>query len=114
MIMANRINPVDQGMVGRINGKTNEKTGEAGAARGIAADPSSVRKDTGHVGGGDTVELTSSARLLERVEKSLAGMPDLDSSRIEAVRSAIERGDYSIDAERIAEALLKSDQALGK
>lgn len=112
--MANRINPVDQGMVGRINGKTNEKTGEAGAARGIAADPSSARRDSGQVGGSDTVELTSSARLLERVEKSLAGMPDLDSSRIEAVRSAIERGDYSIDADRIAEALLRSDRELGK
>lgn len=111
--MANQINPVDQGMVGRINGKTSDKAGEAGAARGIADAPS-ARKDAGAIGGGDTVELTSSARLLERVEKSLAGMPELDASRIEAVRSAIERGDYSIDADRIAEALLRSDRELGK
>lgn len=111
--MTNRINPVDQGMVGRINGKTSDKTGDAGAARGIA-DAAPARKDAGPIGGGDTVELTSSARLLERVEKSLAGMPELDASRIEAVRSAIERGDYSIDADRIAEALLRSDRELGK
>lgn len=111
--MANRINPVDQGMVGRINGKTSDKTGEAGAARGVAGDPS-FRKDAGQAAGSDTVALTSSARLLERVEKSLAGMPELDASRIEAVRSAIERGDYRIDADRIAEALLGFDRALGK
>lgn len=111
--MANRINPVDQGMIGRINGRASEKSGEAGSARGVSGDSPLSRKDGGTVAG-DTVELTSSARLLERLEKSLAGMPELDTSRIESVRAAIERGDYQIDADRIAEALMKSDRELGE
>lgn len=112
--MANRINPVDQGMVGRINGKISDKTGDTGATRGIAGEGPALNKDRGTVAMSDTVELTSSAKLLERLEKSLAGMPDLDPSRVEAVRTAIQQGDYQIDAERIAEAILRSDQELGK
>lgn len=112
--MANRINPVDQGMVGRINGKISDKTGDTGATRGIAGEASSVDRDRGTVAMSDTVELTSSAKLLERLEKSLAGMPDLDQSRVEAVRTAIQQGDYQIDADRIAEAILRTDQELGK
>lgn len=112
--MANRINPADPGMIGRINGKTSDKAGESGATRGVSGDTGAAGKEAGRTGGVDTVELTSSARLLERLEKSLAAMPDLDTSRIEAVKTAIERGDYRIDAERIADALLRSDRELPK
>lgn len=108
--MANRINPADHGMIGRINGKTSDKAGESGGTRGVTGDARTAGKDAREAGGADTVALTSSARLLERVEKSLAAMPELDTSRIEAVKLAIERGDYRIDAERIADAILRSER----
>lgn len=112
--MANRINPVDQGMVGKINGKVSEKTEDSGIARGISGDIPSGRKESVTAARDDSVKLTSSAKLLERVEKSLAAMPDIDASRIDAVRTAIKQGDYQIDAERIADAILRSDRELGK
>lgn len=112
--MANRINPVDQGMVGRINGKMSEKTGDAGIARGVTGDTTSTRDNAGTVVGSDRVELTSSAKLLERLEKSLASMPELDTTRVDAVRTAIQQGDYRIDAEKIADAILRSDREFGK
>jgi negative regulator of flagellin synthesis FlgM len=59
---------------------------------------------------GETVELTSSAKLLERLEKTLASLPEIDRARVEAVKTAIENGDYQIDADRIADALLRADR----
>jgi negative regulator of flagellin synthesis FlgM len=112
--MTNRINPADQGMIGRINGKTSDKAGESGGTHGVTGDARTAGKDGREARGTDTVELTSSARLLERLEKSLAAMPELDTSRIEAVKLAIERGDYRIDAERIADAILRSERELPK
>ncbi|MEX2257914.1 MAG: flagellar biosynthesis anti-sigma factor FlgM [Woeseia sp.] len=64
--------------------------------------------------GSDTVALTSSAKLLERLEKTLASLPDIDRSRVEAVKSAIEHGEYQIDADKIAEAMLRTDRQFGE
>jgi negative regulator of flagellin synthesis FlgM len=62
---------------------------------------------------GEKVELTSSARLLERQEKSFASLPEIDRARVEAVKTAIANGEYQIDAGRIAAALLRTEQQLG-
>jgi negative regulator of flagellin synthesis FlgM len=60
----------------------------------------------------DTVELTSGAQLLARLEKTLATLPDIDAARVDKVKTAIASGDYFIDAEKIADALLRSDKEL--
>lgn len=109
--MSNRINPVDQGMLGKIG----EKIGEAGNAK--KAGVTNPQADAGNAAAGsrgDTVELTSGAKLLERLDKTLAELSAVDSARIDAVRSAIESGDYSIDAEKIADAIIRFDQELGE
>jgi negative regulator of flagellin synthesis FlgM len=109
--MSNKINPVDQGMLGKIG----DKIGEATNAKKVGNDKSQV--DAGGAAAtntSDTVELTSSAKLLERLDKTLAELSAVDATRIDAVRSAIESGDYSIDAEKIADAMIRFDQELGE
>jgi negative regulator of flagellin synthesis FlgM len=109
--MSNRINPAEYAMLNKIN----EKSGETGSTRKVAADSvvsgKEVRKQPV---ASDTVELTSDAQLLERLEKTLASLPEIDSARVEAVRTAIKSGDYVIDADNIASALLRTDRELGK
>ncbi|WP_156762929.1 flagellar biosynthesis anti-sigma factor FlgM [Woeseia oceani] len=63
--------------------------------------------------GSDTVELTSGAKLLERLDKTLSSLPDIDASRVEAVKTAIAKGDYEIDASKIADALIRSEREFG-
>lgn len=109
--MSNRINPVDQGMLGKIG----DKIGEAGNAK--KAGVSAPQPDAGKAASGgsvDTVELTSGAKLLERLDKTLAELSAVDSTRIDAVRSAIESGDYTIDADKIADAIIRFDRELGE
>lgn len=108
--MTNRIGPVDQGEIGKVGNKvedtatTRKISGDAGASQGASKSPVSTS---------DTVELTSSAKLLERLEKTLASLPDVDAARVADVKAAIENGNYEIDADAIADALLRFDRSIG-
>lgn len=108
--MSNRINPMDQGLLGKIG----SKVGETGSARKATTD-SAVKDKEGsrETRSTDTVELTSGGKLLARLEKTLASLPEIDSGRVEAVKAQIEKGEFQIDADKIAEALLRTDRELG-
>lgn len=98
----------------RLLGKIGDKIGETGTAKTVNPDsPARSRESAQQAGTGDTVQLTSSAKLLERLEKTLASMPEIDSARVAAVKAQIENGEYQIDVEKIADALIRADQEFG-
>lgn len=98
----------------RLLGKIGDKPGETGTTRSVNPDASVRARESGQPAStGDTVELTSSAKLLERLEKTLASLPDIDSSRVAAVKAQIENGEYQIDVEKIADALIRTDKEIG-
>ena len=109
--MTNKIGPPDQSMIGKIGNKIEEAgtgnrvTPEKGPTGG--ARPSSDSAS-------DTVKLTSGAQLLERLEKSLESLPAVDSQRVAEIRSAIESGDYEINSQAIADAMMRFERSLGE
>lgn len=107
--MSDRINPMTQGLPGKIAERMN---GAGGTKR--AGDTAPAR-DSGTPAGtdADRVELTAGGRLLERLEKSFAALPEIDRARVEAVKTAISNGEYEIDAAQIAAALIRTDRQLG-
>lgn len=109
--MSNRIIPVDQGMLGKISnkpGKASAPAVESGPTQSTQK-PAQQEKSTS-----DTVEVTGSGKLLAQAEETLASIPTIDSAKVAEVRQAIEDGDYVIDADRITDALLRSDLELSK
>ncbi len=107
--MSNRINSVDPVLLGRIG----DKTGDTGTLKKVSTDASARDQEvTRQTNTDDTVELTNNAKLLERLEKTLAALPDIDDARVEAVKAQIANGEYQIDSEKIVEALLRTDQEL--
>jgi negative regulator of flagellin synthesis FlgM len=64
------------------------------------------------VSSGDDVQLTRAATSLKQVETQLAGLPDVDRARVDAVRQRIESGSYQMDANRIADRLLRFEREL--
>ena len=81
----------------------------------IAADAAAPEKAAeASVSTNDTVNLTSSAKLLERLDKTLASLPAVDAGRVAEIKQAIENGDYHIDADAIAEAMIRLDRSLGE
>ena len=107
--MSNRINPMDQGVLGKVG----SKVGDTSSTRKVDGSQSTGIQDAAQgASTGDTVELTSSAKLLARLEKTLAAIPDVDASRVAEVKRQIENGEYQIDAGKIAEAMLRMDQEI--
>ena len=78
------------------HGNTNSPAGEAAAAPGQS----------------DRISLTGQARQLQELEARLASQPVVDSQRVEAVRSAVENGTFTINPQRIADKLMSLEEAL--
>lgn len=47
------------------------------------------------------------AARLQRIEAGLAGIPEVDQSRVQAIRQRLESGAYKVDAQRLAQNLLR-------
>lgn len=95
-------------------GKVGNKVEDTGANRKVSGD-SAASQGASNIAAktSDTVELTSSAKLLERLDKTLASLPVVDNRRVDEVKAAIANGDYEIDADAIADAMIRFDQSLG-
>lgn len=109
--MTNRIGPVDPGSIGKAGNKLDEASVTSKVSPEKAAQESAANRPAS---GGDTVELTSGAQLLERLEKSLDALPAVDSQRVSEVKTAIENGHYQIDADAIADAMIRFERSLGE
>jgi len=63
-------------------------------------------------GSADHVNLTGRAQDLQAASAELAKTPEFDSARVETLKQAISSGSYEVNAERIAEKLLATDEKL--
>ena len=108
--MSNTIKPAGNAMIDKLGDKLGnaKETQATGVSQRIEAKSNSAGTPQN-----DTVELTSGAKLLERLEKSLDSIPEIDQSRVDAVKQAIASGDYEVDADKIADALLRFDREFG-
>ncbi len=96
-------------------GKVGNKVGDTGASRKSSSD-TAVSGDAAQsaVPTSDTVELTTSAKLLERLEKTLSSLPAVDANRVAEIKAAIENGEYEIDADAVADAMIRFERSLGE
>ena len=109
--MTNKIGPVDPNMIAKVGNKIDEsRPAERISAERPATDSAAQRPEAA----ADTVSLTSGAQLLERLEKSLEALPAVDSQRVDEIRTAIENGDYEIDPQAIADAMLRMERSFGE
>ena len=54
----------------------------------------------------DSVDLTETATQMQKIEQSLASIPIVDSSKVQAVSESIEQGQYQINEEKIADRII--------
>jgi len=102
---------MDQGILGKIGTKVDEASTSSKVSTDKAA-PDTAKASP--ASSNDTVNLTSSAKLLERLDKTLASLPAVDSARVAEIKTAIENGDYQIDADAIAKAMIRLDRSFGE
>ncbi len=102
---------MDQGTLGKLGSKVDETSIASKVSPKLSVPEKAGAKPAASA---DTVNLTNSAKLLERLDKTLAALPVINADRVAEIKTAIENGDYEIDAEAIADAMVRLDHSLGE
>lgn len=63
---------------------------------------------------GDRVTLTNTASRLKDIEQQLNSVSSVNNSRVAEVQSAITNGEYTVDADRIADKMLAFEDFMNK
>lgn len=100
-----------------ITGQTTPHTGTAsegtsvrGARTGTATE---ARTGAGTESGAqDTLSLTGTASLMQKLDAAIAATPVVDLARVSRIQQALENGTYEIDPARVAEKMLSFESAL--
>ena len=70
------------------------------------ADKGGGESDSPRAAGSETVSLTGTAAKLQQIASQMAGLPQVDSDRVEAIKQAVNEGSYQVDAERVARKMI--------
>jgi negative regulator of flagellin synthesis FlgM len=103
-------------MTERINGQGFRPVDTSGARRTegakAGAGQSAQATDTGGPQAGETVSITRSALLLAKLEEIVRTTPAVDADRVGAIKDAVAAGTYSVDAQSVADNMLRLDREL--
>lgn len=99
-------------MTDKINGQGYRPVDVAGNARRLGGAGANEGEGNSNptAATGEQVSLTRSAVLLGRLEEALASVPVVNDARVDAIRQAVDSGAYEIDAEAIADQIIRLEQ----
>jgi negative regulator of flagellin synthesis FlgM len=63
--------------------------------------------------GQDAVSLSSQGRAIGEMHSQLASEPSFDSAKVAAIKEAISNGSYTVDADKLAENMIKFEKEFG-
>jgi negative regulator of flagellin synthesis FlgM len=95
--MANKISGID--------GRPVQVGGGAPVSR--VRDTTDGRKSAETSSSASSIDVSETARALAALEEHISGMPVVNESRVEAVRKALDEGRYHVDAQRVADKMLR-------
>ena len=96
-------------MVNEINGLTSTITTGTGRKSGrvdsVGADTQSVAEAASDAPS-DNFELSTQAQLLSKLEATISRLPEVDQDRVNAIRDAINSGNFDIDSFSLAQDII--------
>jgi negative regulator of flagellin synthesis FlgM len=96
---------------GNTQNAKNQKAGASGkAADAQRAQTSAPAQES--VKARDSVQISAQAQSLAAMEGKLKDIPDVNQKRVNELREAINSKRYSVDAESVADKMLKADDEL--
>jgi negative regulator of flagellin synthesis FlgM len=101
-------------MTEKINGQGFRPADTAGARRSEAAKAASSQAQPRKAAAfsADAVSITPSALLMAKLGEVVRNAPVVDNERVAALKDAIASGTYQVDAQRVADRLLKLEREL--
>lgn len=97
----NPLKPSAQNTVNTARGSITER--QAGSTATAAQNTSSSD---------DKVSLTNAATQLQSLQQNIAALSEVDSARVAELRAAIENGEYLVDAQKLAQNMIKFEGQL--
>ena len=100
-------------MTEKINGQGVRPTETAGTRRSEAAKTAGSQaqaRGADKPSSADTVSITQSALLMAKLGEVVRSAPIVDNERVAALKDAIAAGTYEVDAQRVADRLLKFER----
>lgn len=100
-----------------ISGLPTAQVQESSGARitqALQNDIKNLQQDSTNASPTDHVTLTKTAAKLQKLEKDLSNVPEVDQDRIASLRKAIASGEYKVDPVKTAEKLVRFESALAK
>jgi negative regulator of flagellin synthesis FlgM len=102
---------LETGLAGVGSGVTDQTLATNGpATQAQTQTQSQTQTQPGAGNASSEVEITSAAQLLSSIEQQLAGVPEVNQSRVTATQQALNDGSYQIDSSRIADGLLAAQR----
>lgn len=101
-------------MSNKIDGISQRPVPAGGSSRSPAAERSGGEDRAAAARGaaGDKVTLTDTARQLQKLADAVQSAPDTDAARVAALKESVERGDYKVDADKVATKLIALEREL--
>jgi negative regulator of flagellin synthesis FlgM len=87
-------------------------SGESSHLRAVRNEDGKGARQAGAAGSTDTVTLTGTAALMNRLHARIAEAPVVDQARVDAIRQQLADGTYNIDPMRVAEKMMSLEAAL--
>lgn len=104
--MTNPINPINRAATHSVNNHSSTGSQASDAGADVTA------KSGSDSGSGDTVSLSSRSQQVIELQQHLDSSTGIDQARVDAIKQQIAEGNYPLDAEKIAENMLKLEQSL--
>ncbi len=101
--MSTKIGGFDSSPVQVSTGRDVKRAGDSGGSA-----------KSSQTGATSDTHITQSARQLAALEQAIQELPAVSTARVQQVSTRLAEGNYKIDAERIADKLLRSEQDLAQ
>ena len=101
--MTSPINHINKSTTSALNNN-------AGKTRDKASGDDAIQSPT--ASSEDTVSISEETVHIRELQSQLNSVSEIDMSKVEAIKQEISRGNYPIDADRIAENLINLEKAL--
>ena len=104
-------------MSSKIGGvDSSSQTAAIGAGRGVQrpqdAAAGGTQSSSTSSGSDENVQITGAARQLASLEQAVRDTPEVNTTRVAQISSAIAQGTYTINSQHIADQLVQSDKEL--
>lgn len=87
-----------------VSGSAARESSKAGNAAPTQTNPAAAQQP--QIRSGESVSLSSEARLLQQLESKLVDLPEVDADRIAELKAQIDSGAYQVDSRAVAGKLL--------